>query len=90
MRSIYLVARRDYLGYVTSIGFWLGMLLTPLLMGLGALAPGLIENASSAKYYAVIEDGDVFTNELEKQLKGGFFDNSNARTYRVRNPSLCK
>lgn len=86
MRSIYLVARRDYLGYVTSIGFWIGMLLTPLLMGLGAMAPGLIENASSAKYYAVIEDGDTFTQELEKQLNGGFFDTSNARTYRIELP----
>ena len=27
MRSIYLVARRDYLGYVQAWGFWLGLLL---------------------------------------------------------------
>ena len=86
MRAIYLVARRDYLGYVTSIGFWIGMLLTPLLMGLGAMAPGLVKSATSAKYYAVIEQGDTFTQELEKQLKGSFLDNSNARTYRVEIP----
>ncbi len=86
MRSIYLVARRDYLGYVTSIGFWIGMLLTPLLMGLGAMAPSLIQSATSAKYYAVIEQGDTFTQELEKQLRGSFLDTSNARTFRVEIP----
>ena len=86
MRSVYLVARRDYLGYVTSIGFWIGMLLTPLLMGLGALAPGFIENATSVRYYAVIEQGDTFTKELDKQVKGGLFDRSNAKTFRVDVP----
>lgn len=86
MRSIYLVARRDYLGYVSSIGFWIGMLLTPLLMGIGAMAPSWIENATSAKYYAVVEQGDTFTKELEKQLSGGFFDTSNAKTFRVEIP----
>ena len=86
MRSIFLVARRDYLGYVTSIGFWIGMLLTPLLMGLGALAPGFIENATSVRYFAVVESGNTFTKELDQQLKGNFFDRSNAKIYRVEIP----
>ena len=74
MRSIFLVARRDYLGYVTSIGFWIGMLLTPLLMGLGALAPGLLENAQSVRYFAVVENGDTFTKELDRQIELGVFN----------------
>lgn len=86
MRSVYLVARRDYLGYVTSIGFWIGMLLTPLLMGLGAMAPGFIDSATSVRYFAVIEDGNTFTAELDKQLKGGLFDRSNAKVFRVEVP----
>jgi len=83
MRSVYLVARRDYLGYVTSIGFWIGMLLTPLLMGLGALAPGFIESASTVQYYAVVERGDKFTNELDRQVELGVFNQAKSmiRTY---------
>ena len=74
MRSVYLVARRDYLGYVTSIGFWIGMLLTPLLMGLGAMAPGFIEGATSVRYFAVVEEGDTFTSELDRQIELGAFN----------------
>ena len=42
IRSIYLVARRDYLGYVQAWGFWLGLLLTPLLLAVAIMAPILL------------------------------------------------
>ena len=77
MRSIFLVARRDYIGYVTSFGFWVGMLLTPILMGVGALVPSFVQNAQSVRYFAVVEvSGDTFTKELDRQIEFGVFNDA--------------
>ena len=36
MRNIYLVFRRDYLGYVKAWGFWLSLAAVPLFLIVGA------------------------------------------------------
>ncbi|WP_300377957.1 ABC transporter permease [Henriciella sp.] len=68
MRSIYLVARRDYLGYVQAWGFWLGLLLTPVLMGVGMMAPSWAAASQPTRYYTVIEDGNAFAEVLRSEL----------------------
>ena len=68
IRSIYLVARRDYLGYVQAWGFWLGLLLTPLLLAVAIMAPTWAENSQPTRYYAVIESGDTFSAVLDAEL----------------------
>jgi len=55
IRSVYLVARRDYLGYVTAWGFWLGLLLTPFFLSLGIIGPALAASQTPERYYAVID-----------------------------------
>ncbi len=55
IRSVYLVARRDYLGYVTAWGFWLGLLLTPFFLSLGLIGPALAASQTPERYYAVID-----------------------------------
>ncbi|WP_370371524.1 ABC transporter permease [Henriciella pelagia] len=69
MRSIYLVARRDYLGYVQAWGFWLGLLLTPILMGVGMMAPTWAANSQPTRYYTVIEQGTEFADALRAELQ---------------------
>ncbi|MEM5515942.1 ABC transporter permease [Henriciella sp. AS95] len=69
MRSIYLVARRDYLGYVQAWGFWLGLLLTPILMGVGMMAPTWAANSQPTRYYTVIEQGTDFADALRAELQ---------------------
>ncbi|MGB3626420.1 MAG: hypothetical protein WA989_11340, partial [Henriciella sp.] len=69
IRSIYLVARRDYLGYVQAWGFWLGLLLTPVLMGVGMMAPTWAANSQPTRYYTVIEQGSDFTDALRGELQ---------------------
>ncbi|MEE9381345.1 MAG: ABC transporter permease, partial [Hyphomonadaceae bacterium] len=64
MRNIYLIARRDYLGYVTAWGFWLGLMLTPVLMSIGMLAPALAASSTPERYYTVVEEGDEFLNAM--------------------------
>ncbi len=67
MRSIYLVARRDYLGYVSAWGFWLGLLFTPVLLGVFMLAPSLAAKSQPTRYYSIIEQGSEFTEALRAE-----------------------
>lgn len=68
IRSTYLVARRDYLGYVSAWGFWLGLLFTPLILAIFILAPTFAQNAQPTRYFTVIEQGSVFTDALRKEM----------------------
>jgi len=69
MRSTYLVAMRDYLGYVTAWGFWLGLLFTPVLLGIFMLAPSFAKNAQPTRYFTVLEQGDEFTKALRTEFQ---------------------
>lgn len=68
MRSTYLVALRDYLGYVTAWGFWLGLLFTPVLLGVFMLAPSLAASSQPARYFAVIDHTGEFNDALRAEL----------------------
>lgn len=70
IRSIYLVTRRDYLGYVSAWGFWLGLLFTPVILGIFILAPTFAQNAQPTRYFTVIEQGTAFTEALRSNLSG--------------------
>lgn len=68
MRNVFLVARRDYLGYVTAWGFWLGLFLTPVLLGVFSLAPALAASTTPTRYYTVIESGTEFADALTEEF----------------------
>ncbi|MEM7327754.1 MAG: ABC transporter permease [Pseudomonadota bacterium] len=68
IRSTYLVTRRDYLGYVSAWGFWLGLLFTPVIIGIFMFAPMLAQNTQPTRYFTVIEQGSAFTEALRKNL----------------------
>lgn len=68
IRSTYLVTRRDYLGYVSAWGFWLGLLFTPLILGIFMFAPMLAQNTQPTRYFTVIEQGNAFTDALRENL----------------------
>ncbi|MEL7285191.1 MAG: hypothetical protein AAGJ68_11785, partial [Pseudomonadota bacterium] len=68
IRSTYLVTRRDYLGYVSAWGFWLGLLFTPVILGIFILAPTFAQNAQPTRYFTVIEQGNAFTEALRENL----------------------
>ena len=68
IRSTYLVTRRDYLGYVSAWGFWLGLLFTPVILGIFILAPTFAQNAQPTRYFSVIEQGSAFTEALRDNL----------------------
>lgn len=68
IRSTYLVARRDYLGYVSAWGFWLGLLFTPIILGIFILAPTFAQNAQPTRYYTIIEQGTDFTEAMRAEM----------------------
>lgn len=68
LRSVYLVARRDYLGYVTAWGFWLGLLLTPVLFGVGMMVPTLAASQTPARHFTVIDPNGDFEAAIRAEL----------------------
>lgn len=78
IRSTYLVARRDYLGYVSAWGFWLGLLFTPIILAIFILAPTFAQNAQPTRYYTIIEQGSTFTDAMRAEMA-----NTQARMARV-------
>jgi ABC-2 type transport system permease protein len=56
MRAIYLIARREFLSYVATWGFWLSLLSVPMFMALGFGMPILIESSQPTRYYVLIDE----------------------------------
>lgn len=68
MRAIYLIARREYLSYVATWGFWLSLASMPMFMALGFGLPILIENSQPTRYYVLIdESGGTLEAAIEAQ-----------------------
>jgi len=68
MRNIYLIFRRDYLGYVKAWGFWLSLAAVPLLMLVGSTFALFAAQSSPVRYYAVIEPGQVFAEAIDAEF----------------------
>ncbi|MFS2316880.1 ABC transporter permease [Maricaulis sp. D1M11] len=68
MRAIYLIARREFLSYVATWGFWLSLASVPMFMALGFGLPMLIENSQPTRYYALIDESG---GELEAAVFAG-------------------
>ncbi|MEQ8404643.1 MAG: ABC transporter permease [Oceanicaulis sp.] len=56
MRASYLIARREYLSYIATWGFWLSILAVPVFAAIGGALPGLIQNSQPTRYFAVIDE----------------------------------
>ncbi len=54
-RSIYLIARREYLSYVATWGFWISLASVPFFMVIGASIPALIQSSQPVRHYVVID-----------------------------------
>lgn len=61
MKRILLIARREYVAYAKTVGFWLSLLAFPLFAVLGGGIPLLIRSSEPIKTVAVIEEGPAAT-----------------------------
>lgn len=55
MRRAFLIARREYLAYVRTVGFWLSLLALPLFAVLGGAVPILMQRAEPVHAVALVE-----------------------------------
>jgi len=70
MRASYLIARREYLSYVATWGFWLSLLAVPVFATIGGALPGLIQNSQPTRYFAVIDEtGQGLDRVVEQGLE---------------------
>lgn len=69
MKNIYLIFRRDYFGYISAWGFWLGLLALPLLASLGIVFMSLASSTMPTRYYAVIEQGSVYADAIDAEFE---------------------
>lgn len=69
MRNIYLVFRRDYLGYVKAWGFWLSLAAVPLFLIVGASFGYFAATASPVRYFAVVEPSRIYANAIEGEFQ---------------------
>ena len=69
MRAILLIARREYLSYVATWGFWLSLLAVPIFATIGATIPALVENSQPTRYFAVIDETGQGLDDLIRERR---------------------
>jgi ABC-2 type transport system permease protein len=74
MRRIYLIARREYLAFVTAWGFWASLVILPFFIGLSVIVPAVAERAAPTRYYAVIAADPALEAAFEQGLDRGRID----------------
>ncbi len=60
MRHVYLIARREYLSYVATIGFWVSLAMIPVFLLLGMMLPAFLDRASPTRNFVVIDTSARF------------------------------
>ncbi len=68
MRGIFLIFRRDYLGYVKAWGFWLSIAAVPLFLILAASFGFFAAQSSPTRYYTVIAADRVFSDAIDAEF----------------------
>lgn len=56
MKRALLIARREFLAYARTVGFWLSLLALPIFAVLGGALPALIRGAEPVRAVAIVED----------------------------------
>jgi ABC-2 type transport system permease protein len=57
MSRLLKIARREYIAYVRTVGFWLSMLLMPIGLAVGAGAPMMMDKAAPVPTLAIVDLG---------------------------------
>lgn len=56
MKRLLIIARREYLSYVATWGFWISLGMVPLFMTLGFGLPALMERSAPERLFAVVSE----------------------------------
>jgi ABC-2 type transport system permease protein len=73
MSAIFLVARRDYLAYIGAWGFWLSLILAPLIIAVLMFAPLMLARAEPPRVLAIVaeqaQDAGIVTNAFDTMAR---------------------
>ncbi len=69
MRHTYLIARREYLSYVATPGFWISLAMVPVFMLLGIAVPLLMESATPTRYFAIVDADGRYERAIASKLE---------------------
>jgi ABC-type Na+ efflux pump permease subunit len=68
MHKAFLVAQREYLENIRTKGFWIGILVFPIMLTLFIAVPTLLERTKSARQYAVIDQSGWLLREVDRRV----------------------
>jgi ABC-2 type transport system permease protein len=69
MSRLFKIARREYLAYVRTVGFWLSIIALPLVMGISSAAPLMMMKSAKPERLAIIDLTDqAFAPAIAKAM----------------------
>lgn len=69
MNRIWLIARREYLSYVATWGFWISLAMVPVFMTVGFGLPVLLQQSSPQRVFAVVADEPRLVEAIDEELE---------------------
>ena len=85
MNKTFLIARREYLAFVRTVGFWLSLFTLPLILGCSILIPILMRHSAPVETVAILDlSGDHIEGAIAEAVrahapKPGVFDDGGLR-----------
>lgn len=73
MKRAFLVTQREYLENVRTKGFWIGIMIMPIMLMMAATIPFIAESTREAKRYAVIDHSGWLLQLVEKKIEATDF-----------------
>lgn len=80
-RRTYLIARRDFLGYVKTWGFWLTAIGPFIGIIIGILAPMLMMKSEPTRYVTILDETGQYATQIETLLTA---ENENMMAFALR------
>ena len=73
MKRAFLVTQREYLENVRTKGFWIGIMIMPIMLVLAATIPFIVESTREAKKYAVIDHSGWLLETVARKIDASDF-----------------
>lgn len=69
MRYTFLIALREYVENAKTKGFWIGIFMLPLMIGVGIGVTGLLARSEPSRHFVVVDQSGVFANAIEQSIE---------------------
>lgn len=67
MNKIYLVAKRELMENLRTKGFWIGIFLFPIMLGVMMIVPELLDRTKSARQYAILDNSGWLADAVSQR-----------------------